>query len=357
MRGVRRATLWALVCLAVAFIAGPAVGAPKLAIDHVDASGFAKKKQLVIHFDLLDGSSRVVKKLSAKSVRVLIDGKPVKGKLSLSTAGQAGVPVSVALLVAGHLSYANIPPEDEDGKPLPAGPNFFAAEKDGFMRFLRKLKAPDQVGVYLYDSRLLKRLLPLTEGSVAAAKVLASKAKVETLDDQDGATARWAPTLFKHLEAVMESAFRGNDELHRRRVLVVMSDGKDRHAARGAKTAERKIVKAVEIANDLAVKVHAVGFTPDDPDPLVNLSSFATRTGGTYREVAYPETEAGEAKLPELIASAVEGVAVDMKNQYVLTFQPAAGFKAKKGPVTVRLEVKTPSGKAAAGEAAHVKLR
>ena len=119
-----------------------------------------------------------------------------------------------------------------------------------------------------------------------------------------------------------------------RRVLILMSDGKDAIADKAA-AVEKRINAIADIAKDTRTKVYAIGFTIDVPEPLVNLTTLASKTGGVYRRI--PEERAGE------IATEIEAIARELQNQYVITFEPT-DWRGSEAPVNVRLEVTAPNG-------------
>jgi hypothetical protein len=101
-----------------------------------------------------------------------------------------------------------------------------------------------------------------------------------------------------------------------RRLVVVISDGVDGHAANekdeAAQTAIRKKVKkVVKAANDGGVTIHTIGFSFfDERAPLKNLAELSKKTAGTFRW----------AKTQEAIGPHLDNLKLEIRKQLVLTW-------------------------------------
>ncbi len=100
----------------------------------------------------------------------------------------------------------------------------------------------------------------------------------------------------------------------RRRFLVVMSDGKDRETRKTRLT--RKIDRILEKYGEYKIRIHAIGFTADDPQYLSILQNLANGSGGLYRRI--------DAKDFSQIPATIEGFANRIKKQYIIKMKLAS---------------------------------
>jgi hypothetical protein len=139
---------------------------------------------------------------------------------------------------------------------------------------------------------------------------------------------------------MLEKFDEGGDGFPRRMILLLMSDGFDRRAQRGGDKLEKKVKSISEQAADRSVKIYTVGFSLSDAPYLVHLGSLASKTNGVYRQV----------KSPGEIKDTIEGIAAQLKKQYVLDFKPNPDFDGREKKARVRIEVVTPNGEALADD-------
>lgn len=317
---------WAL---ALALTVG-ATARAQLVIDRVDAEGFANEKspnykKIIFYADIFDDQNRFLTGLEKSgdgTVKVFIDDKEVQGKVTVQTFKDANQALAVAVLVAAHNSYANYDPES-------GMPNILELEKNGFESFLKSLSNQNYVAVWYYNEDGLSRVYSWSNRPDEAGATLQSLVKPPT----DKASGK-APSLYANIQKVMESIKEFETTLPPRRILLLMSDGKDAIADKAA-AVEKRINGISEIAKDTRAKVYAIGFTIDVPEPLVNLTTLASKTSGVYRRIS--EEKAND------IATEIEAIARELQNQYVITFEPLE-WKGSEAPVNVRLEVTAPNG-------------
>jgi hypothetical protein len=69
----------------------------------------------------------------------------------------------------------------------------------------------------------------------------------------------------------------------RRRFLVVMSDGKDRETRKSRLT--RKVDRILEKYEEYKIRIHAIGYTADDPQYLSILQGLANGSKGLYQRI------------------------------------------------------------------------
>jgi len=332
--------------------AGAALGSPKLDIDRVDADDFVKSGKIKIYFDLLDDDFNVISGLKDDKVKILIDGKEVPGTVKVETFAQAKEWLGVAILMAGHRSYAALEANtDDEGGAVEGPPEVFGLEKQGFSRFVRKLSGDDKVGVYIYNEQTWKPIRSFTTNQTSVADDIMEKAKLLDAEDEQVKQVV-APKFYAAVRGVVEKmkeAIEAGD-FPRRRVLVLMSDGKDAKAVK-ASLADKQIKRIAEMATDNGIKVYCIGFTMDDPDPLTNLGELASKTHGIYREIK------PDPKKMLMIPDIIENIAVELKKQYVVTFTPSEDFNGAEKPVKVRVEVVTPDKEQAGGEMESVRIK
>ena len=315
--------------LAVAMTVGGTARA-ELVIDHIDAEGFANEKspnfkKIVFYLDLFDDQSRFLSGLEKSAdgaVKVFIDDKEVEGKLTVQTFKDANQALAVGVLVAAHNAYAEY-------DPASGMPNILELSKNGFEAFLKNLSNQNFVAVWYYNEDGLSRVYSWSNRPEEAGTTLQQLVKPPT-EKQSGK----APALYANIQKVMESIKEFETTLPRRRILLLLSDGKDAIADKAA-AVEKRINAIAEIAKDTKAKVYAIGFTIDVPEPLVNLTTLASKTSGVYRRLS--EEKAGD------IATEIESIAKELQNQYVVTFEPKE-WRGAEAPVNIRLEVTAPNG-------------
>lgn len=319
----------AFSALALALMVGGPARA-ELVIDRVDAEGFANEKspnyrKILFYADIFDDQNRFLSGLEKSAdgtVKVFIDDKEVQGKITVQTFKEANQALAVGVLVAAHNSYANYDPDS-------GMPNVLELEKNGFETFLKSLSNQNSVAAWFYNEDGLSPISSWSNRPDEAGSTLQTLVKPAT-DKGAGKP----PALYAHIQKVMEKFKEFDDKLPPRRILILMSDGKDAIADKAA-AVEKRINAIAELAKDARTKVYAIGFTIDYPEPLVNLTTLASKTGGVYRRIM--EDKAGD------IATEIESIAKELQNQYVITFEPLE-WRGSETPVNVRLELTAPNG-------------
>lgn len=302
-------------------LGGQALGA-KVSFDFFDGSDFTKEDRGYVRFfiDVLDDSFGVVPKDGISDVQVFVDDQPVEGTWSLETVREANEPVAIAILVAAHNAYAYA----DTGLP-----NFLEASKRGYKAFLTGMTDQDWVTVWYYNEEGTKKVISWGQNMNAAAD------QIDRIRAGEKTTGT-PPGLYNAVKRVVEDVNENVMTLPRRRIVVVLSDGKDRFLD-NTSMLERRIKEIEDIAKTAGdVKVYALGATLDTPDPLVHLGTLAQRTNAVYRYLADVESEEG-------IVTEIEKLAREIKNQYVLRFTPK-DYSGSEKPVTVRLEVQSTAG-------------
>lgn len=341
MTGVQRPALAlpsaGLVLLAalVTVLSEPAsASSDRVDLARVDPSGFAETGTITFFMDVLDPQGNVISDVEADKVEVFIDDKPVPGEVSLQTAAEAREWVAVAILVAGHRSYA--PLEDEtgpNGEPVATGPNVFELQKRGFGNFLSKLEGNDRVSIYLYNELRMQVIDNWSEDHATAARRLDANARLLTKGIEIPAVNTKAPELYKAIKEIVEERF-GDDQVPegRRRILLVMSDGFDIDVYKDNRLRNR-IQAIADSAVQQNVKVFAVGYSASLTEPLIHLQGLANRTRGVYREIL--------SKDADTIPQVLENIAVQLKRQYVVTFTPTEDWDPPEKAASFMVRVTT----------------
>jgi hypothetical protein len=333
---LRRASALLALCAGLT-LAGGASANVKLDVDYIDGQEFVPKGTIRIYADLVDDDFNVISGLAGEKITVFIDDKEVSGTVEVETAEQAKEWVAVAILMAAHRSYASWS-EAEAGEGVEPEADAFKLQEQGFANFIRKLSGNDRVAVWTYDEKALRPVEAWTENHRQAAEDVETKSR-PPLDDGTKQDVI-APDLYKYLKDIIEKV--GTTEnLPRRRLLLVMSDGKDK---KGRK-AEKMIEPIVEAARTNGVRLYAIGFSLDVTEYLVTLQQLAGATGGVYREIKDDQMDS--------IPQALENIAVELKKQYVLTFRPNEEYTGSEKPVKIRLKVEAPGGELAEDEYAE----
>jgi hypothetical protein len=334
-----RARGWAgLSCSALllfTLLPTPAHAGARVDIDYVDGSTFVEQGKISIFVDLLDDDYNVIPGLSSEKLEVYIDNVLVPGRVEIETAAMAKEWVAVAILMAAHQSYAPLPalPEGDDDDAA-EDPSVLKYEREGFAAFARKFeKTNNKLAVFLYDEKGHRTIDDWSEEHDKTAERIANNVKRSTEALQGDVIA---PDFYKALKVVVDDKIGNAENLPRRRILLVMSDGKDRNGSRQGQI-DKKIKSILSAARIHGVKIYAVGFSLDTTEPLVNLRTLATKSGGIYREIKPSHMDD--------VPSVLENLGEELQKQYVLRFYPNEDYDGSEKAVKIRLKVETEGGR------------
>ena len=333
MRAVGRVT--GALALAVAVLcAASTAGAQqaRLQVDYIEPADWVKKSTVRFYLDLLDSDYRVIPNLGSQDVEIRVSDKEgaVPGVIDVEQFRDTNEGVAIAILMAGHNAYAPASVEEGEGDEEDSAPQIFPKQKDGVINFLRKLDAAqDKAAIFIYDENGVRTIDTFSNMFPDAIRAVESGAKVE--DSAPGQPGqRLAPRLFNNILEVLEEKIGVEEELPRRKILLIMSDGLDVYSGRPDRI-EQMIKDVVQAARDDGVKVYALGATPGNPDNLRYLKEIAVKTGGAFREVGVKEW----VNIPDIFAS----VADEIKKQYVVTLKTEDLEEDK--PLKFRIVAKT----------------
>lgn len=332
----RRTDRFALVLVLFGAVLCASSGAwadDKLDIDFVDPEGFDKTGTMTIYMDVLDDEYNVISEVDAAGIEIYIDDKPVPGEITLQTASEANDWVAVAALMAGHRAYAPLEEtEDNEGEAIDTGPNIFDLQKQGFMNFIEKLEGNDRISVFMYNELGLKVIDNWSEDHSTAAARVKKNAQLLTADERGKITA---PPLYKVIKEVVENKILEAENLPRRKILLIMSDGLDALVFKEKKLATR-IDAIVEAARTAQVKVFAVGYTTAMEEGLLYLQDLANKTDGIYRQLPTKDAD----NIPLFL----ENIATQLKKQYVVTFKPTDDWSPPGDNKSVKIMMKVTTG-------------
>ncbi len=288
-----------------------------LVLDHIETKNFAKKGELVFFADILDSKNKPLTEQEASKIKVQIDGEEVKGKFIVKTAKEANEFVGLGILVAAHTDY-NQP-----------DPNIFKMQRDGYQRLLNNMSNNDKVALWFYNDETMKPIEPWSSDPEKAGEAIDSRVKFAQKKPGE------APKLYYALNKVMEN-IKEQEDLPRRKILLLVSDGADDWIGLGRKRFEKKISSIPEMAKASGTKIYALGLALASTEHLVHLSKLANETGGIYRELGDDDVEG--------LADTLELISKELREQYVITFIPDEYSGGGDARVEVLMEVEASDG-------------
>lgn len=292
----------------------PLVAAITFNVDHVDTSAFVEKGYLTFYIDYLDDSYRVVEPApSTDTFEVFGNGDLMKGKIEVLRYADLDQPVAVALVIGAHADYTAPITGDESESAL----SFFDLEKDAAKAFIQKLDsgANDRVAVFVYYENILDPAVPFGSTMNTAQSTLEQYTLKQRSEKVGVDGTPLAPKLYRYLKEVIEDHMAGG-ELPRRRILVIMSDGRDTDAE-NPKKVQKRIADIVEPAKADQIKIYTIGFSLDTPKYLSDFGRLAAGTGGVARMI-----QTREATSTPDVSGAFEEVGDELKKQLVVRFTP-----------------------------------
>jgi len=308
----------------------------ELRIDAVEASDFDRNRTIRVFFDALDQGLKVIEGLKPDEVvAVTIDGKKVDGDITLQTFEQAKEWVAVAVLMAGHRSYAqtfDAVGDDVGGAEQTAEPSTFERQKVGVSNFIRQLSGGDRVAVYRFDERGMRPVVAWTGDFTTASRKVERAEKCPEDECRDGL----APRFFQAVQEVVgktRERSETDDGFPRRQIVLVMSNGVDKDM-NNRRRLEQRIATIGELARDSGVKLYTLGYTEEEAEALVPLGQLASATQGVYREIP---SSADKAEIPTYFSD----LGKELKRQYVMDFVPDPEvFNGAERPVKVRVDIR-----------------
>jgi Ca-activated chloride channel homolog len=250
---------------------------------HAQEPSFRSRSDLVIvPTTVTDRTGKFVRGLTAADFDLLEDDTP----RPIAQFSESRVPVSVAILldVSGSMSKE---------------PNRWQLTRRAIASFLSRLEPQDEVTVIVFNDRS-ERLGGWTRHTL---DVFSALARVKT----GGSTA-----LFRALQTTMPVL---REAAHSRRVLLLISDGNDNEAD-GLDGTSRRVaarVRAGDAIRRSGIALYAIGIGMGREPVNRRLLGDLTEPTGAYFEVVSNSA---------MLETAVGRVADDLRDQYVLAFEP-----------------------------------
>jgi hypothetical protein len=282
----------------------------RVVIEHISFD--EKTMSLTIHADVLDGRGVPVDKLKEEALQILASGEPLKiaeNGVDIEQSKDAGEPIAIVVLMNASAGY-QMHGEGEVHST-------YQQEKEGFSQFVGKMEGSDKVAIYQYrESVPFEQVYDFASNfkqakeAVLNANVPDSDLDPETLGGGARKKRSLAPEVLRATQKALGYMVDNLDKLGsaRRRFLVLMSDGKDRETRKSKLT--KKIERILDKYAEYKIRIHAIGFTADDPQYLSILQSLANGSGGLYRRI--------DSKDFSVIPATIEGIADRIKKQYII---------------------------------------
>jgi hypothetical protein len=302
----------------------------RLFIDYVDTSQYEKGGGLLRYFvDVLDAQNRPIDKLDQNKLSFLLNNEPIPAdKISgteLRTFEAMGEPFAVAILFTNYRGY--VPKSTGEA-------SLFSYSKAGILGFVGNLaKQRVRIRVDVYNEQGIDPVVEFTESQKNVKEALENLPEPQFLegDGAEGPDVKiQAPDFYRHLDDTVKK-MAALDDLPRRRLLIIISDGvgKESTAAK-KKVLDAKLESVIEEAKDAGIKIYAFGATLGEDQFLPYVSSVAERTYGIYQKVDDPEALEG----------AIRDLAPKLLKQYVVDIK-APGLPNEK--VALRIDAETPN--------------
>lgn len=322
-------------------IAVSAVADQQVVIEHVSFD--EQTMELTLHADVVDTRGIPMEGLKDEAFEFQASGKPLKfTEIEIQTSQEASEPIAVCILMNASNAY-QIASSDELHST-------FDQQKQGVTEFIKRLKGNDKVAVVLYRENVPHEIVYDFASNFKQAMEAATAAKVPDADfDPEtigGAQAKKRSLAPEVLRAVQKSLGYMVDKMGdfgsaRRRFLIVMSDGKDRETRKSRLTS--KVDRILEKYEEFKIRIHAIGYTADDPQYLSILQGLSNGSGGLYQRI--------DTKDFAQIPAVWDGLAQRIKKQYILKLKleelPDHGEPIKGKDLAnyvIQLNVKTKDG-------------
>lgn len=336
----KRMALRRLLGLALGFcIASTAFAqGDRLRIDHIDIKRYEKEGTVRFYIDILDRENKVVPEQDPNKLLFLLNDDPLDPEaiksVDLRQYDDVGEPIAIGVLFT---NYAGFIPKSVGETSL------FRFAKRGIVEFIRELRPnKDKVGLWLYNEQdALKLIQPFTLNMGTAAEVVEEldDTKLAQTDDETGDDGRvQTPDFYRYFDQVI-SKMAEEEDLPRRRILILVSDGVGEYTTKRQKLLDRKLSSTIEAAKDANIKIYAFGATLQEDAFMPSISRAAEGTKGIYQRIANDE--------PESLESAIRELAPQLKKQYVVDLI-APGLPSDE-KVRFRVDGETPNGESVSG--------
>ena len=299
-------------------------------VDHIDTSKYSKNGRVRFYLDILNGKNQVIKDQEKEKISFYYNDEPIEKddieKVELTQFSQIDEPLAVGILLTNYRGYV----------ARNAGEiNLFKYVKEGTIEFLKLMKKNSNhwVGVWVYNEQGMENLQPFSKSIDGAIDAVRNVSDLGIAPEAGSEKQEIAPDFYGFL-ANATSAMADEDELPRRRILLIVSDAKGRQELRtNRQRIDDRIANVVEAAKDNRIKFYALGASLQELDYLPYLKKLASETHGLYERIDDPEQ----------VAARLQQLAPQLTKQYVADLY-APGLPAGKKH-TFRVEVETPTGR------------
>lgn len=277
-------SLWLIVLLMAPSVA---LAEQRVVIEHVSFDD--KTMELTLHADVLDSRGVPVEEVRPEDLEITASNQKLEvSDVSIETSAKAGEPIAVVLLI----SAANAYHRQGSGESS----STFKQAKEGAALFIGELGGNDKVAVLMYrEGEPHEKVYTFSNDHKQAKETVLNWAVPDR--DVEHTTAQGDKErerdLSPHFVQAVDKALDwfqsnlSNVRSARRRFLIVMSDGKDRDT--NTRKITRKFEEIQEKYAEYKIRIHAIGYTADDPQYLPMLQTLANNSGGMYRLVTDKE--------------------------------------------------------------------
>ncbi|MFT7621521.1 MAG: hypothetical protein ACI9WU_000685 [Myxococcota bacterium] len=321
---------------ALLLFAAPAMAqGDQLLIDHVDVNKYEKDGLLRFYVDIIDGNNQVVPEQDRDKLRFYLNDDLLPPDmiedLELTTFRDVGEPIAVGILFTNYGGFI----------PKSVGePSLFGFSKTGLKEFLDEFsKNKDWVGVWLYNEEANENIVPFTKNIPSAIDRIdeLEEDRLDTIDDEGSNEGKaQAPNFYRYMDQVVTKMSELED-LPRRRILLVISDGVGEYTAKNKSRIDGKLKSIIETANDAQIKIYSFGAMLQENAFLPFLAQAAERTYGVYRRIDEPEK----------LEFAIRELAPQLKKQYV--FDLISPGLPSEDKVKFRIDAETANGEKVSG--------
>ncbi len=318
------------------FAAAPALGqGDQMLIDFVDLGKYEKDGVIRFYVDIIDRNNQVVPEQEKSKLDFYINDDPINSEIiesvDLQLFKDVGEPLALGVIFTNYGGFI----------PKSVGePSLFAFSKTGIIELLKELTPRvDRCGLWLYNEEGNDLIVPFTSNVDRAIETIQElpETRIVDLDDEDTDEGKaQAPNFYQYLDQVVDKMAEMED-LPRRRILMIISDGVGEYTNRQKRQIDNKLKRIIETANDAGIKIYSFGGMLQEDVFLTYLSQAAERTYGVYNKITEPED----------LEVAIRDLAPQLKKQYVIDVK-APGLPSEE-KVKFRIDARTPNDEQVSG--------
>ncbi len=320
----------------VALLLAPcALAQDQLLIDHVDIGKYEKEGIVRFYLDILNGDNEVIPEQDKNELKFYVNDDPINEEIiadvEMTTFRDIGEPLAVGIVFTNYGGF--IPKSTGE-------PSLFAFSKRGLKEFLDELtNRKDRVGVWLYNEDSLDNIVPFTNNIEDAKDRITQlpEDKITDIESEGLDTKKaQAPNFYRYFDQVV-SKMADIEDLPRRRILIVISDGVGEYTVQNKTRIDGKLKGIIETATDAQIKIYTFGAMLQEDAFLPFLQRASERTYGSSKRI----------EEPELLEVAIRELAPQLKKQYVVDLT-APGLPSED-KVKFRIDGLTPNGEPVSG--------